>query len=143
MEKIFNFKFSMKQDELGETTIAPFIVPDEEIDEWCLALTLLKYDLLDAVIPSKKMPFQIQKMDNKREKKRTPSEIGYCFQQASTIILVISEELLDTWLSWYLEYYRDGKIHLGHIDYTFYARPKMPSTIRLEITLKLSKALLP
>jgi hypothetical protein len=104
--------------------------------EFCLNLALLRFHLIDAIsIPVKDGPNLQIKVNEKIRQKR-----GHFSEKPALIELTISQEELEYWLMFFLEYYRDGVGSVDHIDVEITEREQSSPPKSLQIALIVPKA---
>jgi hypothetical protein len=108
---------------------------DEQIAEWCLSLSLLYYGLIEAILlPCK--PFNLKiRLDRKLSTGR--GRVSK-FTDGLEVNITINE--LNHWLSFFLQYYRDGISPVDHIDIDMVSQVNASEVISFQMALMVSNA---
>jgi hypothetical protein len=87
-------------------------ISDDTVAEWCLALTLVRFGLLDQILISGTPEISIRLASDDESIGRR----GTVIETEERTEVVLNANELDYWLFFYLEYYRDGVASVPHID---------------------------
>lgn len=131
--KLVNDKSPMK--------IAVLTVGDDEIAEWCLDLTLLRYGMLEEVliIPVEGKTALQLRMEPELKKKYKKTR-GRVTEQHGFIKLAVDLKELDGWLAFYLLFYRDGIGKVDHIDFDITTRAQGLAYDYFDMVLKIPRS---
>lgn len=109
--KLSRFDVTLTVKRPSGQTILDIDLSEIHLPTWCLALCLLKENLVEAVVLAGSKEVRITQGDPKELSARATLDLT-----SEPMELIVSPTELDYWLSFFLKYCRDGLAEVDHLD---------------------------
>ena len=104
-------KLDISEEEFLDDDLLEIKITPENLKEWCLALCLLKENLLNEVVLLGKQKVSLSLNNLIKQEDRAFWEIAEKQKK-----LMLSQTEIGYWLKFFLEIYRDGFSNINHLD---------------------------
>ena len=125
----FNVPLTLK--EISGQTILDVDLAEIDLAGWCLALCLLKENLVKTIFLTGSKRLGITQSNRKELQGRATLNLT-----SNPLALSISATELDYWLAFFLKYYRDGEADVDHLDIEAEILPQRRETAYVTLHVK-------
>lgn len=135
MDKSLNIPIKINQHHEQKNLIINF--EDHHMKDLCLNLCLLERLFIESILIISEQP--LLKLKIQKDAQLSKNQRGRVLWHTDFIDLKISETELDTWIHFFLKYYRDGVGDVDHYDLDIYAGHNSTNNIYLTLGIPNSR----